>query len=786
MNKKSPNSGISGCLVIFSIVGIVLMLSLESPNRWIVGGIFFIGFIIGLMGNKKKSSGETTHAPERSPEQSNEQKNKSISITFSVQGPGYVPGKVSSRNGDEFWKTPISSGKNYGGWIYFGKGLGAVSGDGIEPALINPDLPIDRTANDCHIRLLNYWPSYSGASQQARAAYLNWLETGRQDSNADLGYVFLYFYGLERRALYDVKFSESAKSELPFITAEIERLLAIYENKSGSFQNYAGSLLDILRKDSIKPRQYENQPPPFRGERELTFYHRVALGQCAVDGKPLPAEWAYAWFQSDPTTYLKTAAKRCPEEFKRLFLLRYHEEYGDGIILPRNKTLLKLEHHPASSSFGYGSKDYEFKTDLPDVTILTSPVKKLQELAESCNEMLNSYSRFVKKNKDQANALDAIIELPLALWPSGMRKPVMDASMMVESNEKPYVLPFKSFQAWFPELQTINKQKLLALGRCFAEVGLGLEPDPRFGGGIPTEDSSVVLSVDDKVAKMSGPTPNYSAAMLTLQLAAAVTAADGQTTDVEKNLLTRQLANWLHLNDSERRRLHARLCLFLADPPKLSGLKSRIGDLDKVQREAVGDFLAMIALADSEILPAEITALNKIFKILGLNPQSVYSKVHVSASEPITVRPASITPARHSIPKPPKQENGGAIKLDKEKIAALLADSKRISVILGSIFSQEVSEFDTAEITIEEELSEQQAPTLMGLETEHSALLQILLRQMRWTRSELEELASDRSLMIDGVLEHLNDTAFEKFNKPLFEGTDPIEINQEIAREVLQ
>lgn len=782
MKKKTSNIG---CLFLFLLFGLALLLTQKVSEEWIVVGIIILVFI-GFLITKNKTSAPSLQTSLSNPQQTIEQKNKTHSISITIQGPGFVSGKISSRNGDEFWKTPISIGENYGGWVYAGKGLAAASGSGIEPALINPDLPIDPNTKDCHTRYLSYWPSYSDASPHARAAYLNWLETGRQDPNADLGYVFLYFYGLERRALHDGKSSESAKSELPVIITEIERLLAIY-NKSYSFQNYAGSLLDLLKSKSIEPRQYENHPTPFRGEHELKFEHRVALGQCAVDGKPLPAEWAYTLFRSDPTTYLKTAAKRCPEEFKRLFILRYHEEYGEGFILPRNKTFLKIEHHTASPSFGYGSRNYELKTELPNVTVLTSPVKKLQEMAESCNLMLDSYSRFIKKNKDQAKTFDAIIELPVALWPSEMRKPVMDASMMVESNGKPYIVPFASFQSWFPGLHTVDKQKLIALVRCFGEFGLGIEPDPRFGGGIPSEGSSIALFVDDEVAKFSQPTPYYySAAMLTLQLAVAVTATDGQVSEDEKNMLARQLDNWLHLNESERRRLHARLCLFLAEPPKLSGLKSRIEDLDKIQREAVGDFLAVVALADSEILPSEITVLCKIFKLLGLDPQSVYSKVHIAASEPITIKSASKNSIGHAIPKPPKLEKGSIVKLDKDRIAVLQADSERISVILGSIFSQEVFELDTATISVENEPDEPQVPTLLGLETEYSALLQILLKQMQWTRTELEELASDRDLMLDGVLEHLNDTAFEIYNKPLFEGTDPIEINQEIAREVLQ
>lgn len=779
--KKNKSS--SGCLFLLLLFGIILVISIKGPEKWIVAGVVVI-FVILITYNENQSSSNTKQIP--ATQTSSPIEKESISITFSIQGPGFVPGKVTSRNGDDYWKSPNSPGNLYGGWVYCGKGLGAVKGDGIEPALINPDLQIDPTAKNCHIRHLNYWPSYSGASPQARAAYMNWLETGRQDPEADIGYVFLYFYGLERRALHDSKSSEEAKKEIPIIIAEIERLLVIYESRSGSFQNYAGALLDILKNTAIKPRQYEYQPPPTRGGRDLTFIHRVALGQCAADRNPLPPEWAYAWFRADPTTYLRTPAKRCPNEFKRLFILMYKEKFDAGIVLPQSKSVLKLDYHPASPSFGYGVQEYAIKTELPDVTVLTSPLKKLQELAELCYERLDSYSRFIKKNQNQINSFDAILELPFELWPLELRKPVMDASMKVESEGKPLIIPFKVFQTWFPSLESINKQKILAFGRCFGELGLGIEPDPRFGGGTPTEDSSIVLFEDDKVAKMTEPSPNYLAAMLTLQLAASVTAADGQTSDIEKNMLTTQLENWLHLNESERRRLNARLCLFLNDTPNFSGLKKRIQDFDNAQREAVGDFLAMVALADSEILPAEIKALEKSFKLLGLNPQSIYSKVHIAASAPITVKPAASIPGGHAVPRPPKKEKGTAIQLDRERIAALLADSKRVSSILSTIFSQEDSEIDAKASAIDIELDEPQAPTLLGLESEHSSFLQILLRKVCWTRSDLEKLASDRGLMLDGALEHLNDTAFDKFSKPLFEGIDPIEINQEIAREVLQ
>lgn len=772
--KKSSDFG---GLLLLVLGGVAWLFVQYGKEILIVGGIAIAAWVVyKLFGPNTQSPPAPQPAPAATP---------AGAIAISFRGPGFIPGRPTSSNGDDFWQTPTFGGKNLGGWIYTGNGLAAASGDGIEPALVDPKLPVDRSVQDCHARRLDYWPSYGGASPQARAAYLHWLGTGRQDPLADIGYVFLYFYGLERRVLHDAQVSEAAKAELPAIREELKRLLAIYKG-SNSFQNYAGSLLDILKSKFVEPRLYDRSPPALRRERELTFDHRLALAQCAADGKPLPAEWAYVWFRADPTTYLRTPGVRCADEFRRLFVLRYRETFGDGLALPRNRTLLKIERRPASPTFGFGFSGHTLKFDLPDVTVLTSPVKKLQELAESCYSRLDSYSRFIKNHQELANTFDALVELPLALWPEAVRKPVEYARALVERAGKPLAIPFEKLRSWFPEWQLINKQKLQSLYRVLGEAGLGMEPDLRFAGGIPTSDSTVVLFADDALSTAPAPSARYSAAALTLQLGAAVAVADGESSDVEKDMLTRQLEERLHLNESERRRLRARLRLLLVVPPKLTGLKSRVDTLDAAQREAIGEFLALVALADGIVTPAEINSLEKTFRLLGLDPKSVYSKVHVAATEPITVQPATTAATGHPIPQPHAAEKISGIQLDPAKVAALQADSERVSAILGSIFAQAAPEPEPVTAMADADAEQPQEPALMGLDVEHSALVRTLLTRVHWARVELEELATDRGLMLDGALEQLNDAAFEKYDKPLLEGEDPVDINQEVAREMLQ
>src|SRR5690606_16028718 len=73
-----------------------------------------------------------------------------------------------------------------------------------DPALINPSLRVASRNADTVGQKMGYWPSYSGIEPECRLAYLQWLASGKKEPNAYIGYVFLYFYGIERRIIADM------------------------------------------------------------------------------------------------------------------------------------------------------------------------------------------------------------------------------------------------------------------------------------------------------------------------------------------------------------------------------------------------------------------------------------------------------------------------------------------------------------------------------------------------------------------------------------------------------
>lgn len=703
--------------------------------------------------------------------------------TFRVDRAQASAPRISSSDGDSFWvpddKTARFNGHPIGSFVYVGQGLGSADGQSIEPSLIDASLPVDSSVTDCSERRTPYWATYAAISEQARGAFLKWLETGRSDRRADIGYVFLYFYGLERRALHDARTSASARAEIPAIEREVLRLLAIY-GSSRSFRGYATGFLDLLTARDEGRRLYLSAPPELNYRDILSFRHRLGLAQCAADGAPLPAQWALAWMYADPTTRLRTPATRCREQFEQLFAAKYRGAFGEGMQLPKNRTRLRFDYKPASPGFRWGTGELTRAFELPDLSVLTSPVKKLQVIAEECTKELEGYSRTIAKDPAKAATFDSTLELPVALWPAAVRRPVEQVRALLEKAGRPATLPFSTLQSWFPQWNNINKSKMQSLARALSQAGIGIEPDARFGGAVPDPQDKVVLFADAG-ERMLQATARYTAAAVMLRLAVAVAWADGAATEAEQSLLSKKLEQWLHLTDAERRRLGAYLKLLLAEQPSTAGLKKAIEPLDMRAREAIGDFLALLAQVDGTVTTAEVKTLEKLFKLLGLDAGAVYGKVHAAATEPVTVKMAQVT-ATHAIPPAPTpaaKPRASAVQLDPARLAALKADSERVSAMLGNIFAGEAEPEPIADSEDDPEVE-----SILGLDATSSALLRTLLERTQWSRADLEELAADRGVMLDGALERINEAALDAHGSPLFEGADPVELNQTVVKEL--
>lgn len=668
-----------------------------------------------------------------------------------------------------------------GGMLYVGRHLPGEN-QHTDPALINPRRNVSKRG-DFTERLTHYWPSYESISAEARRAYLNWLADGKKHPEADLGYVFLYFYGLERRTLIDIAQNGAQRSELPYITQELRRLFDIYGPRSRSFCGYCSRLLDFIALIDCPPKLYTQPVPALASSGEVPFYLRLAIGQAVIDRAPIPASIALAWSELDPTINRRTAITRCRDAFRKLFIIRYRELFGDGILLAVNKTKLKLAYHPASSGFR-GAREIVLRFgDVPDVTALTKPTKQLQAVVDACADALAAYSRFIGKHPDKESSLEALLQLPAQIWPPSAHAALTNLRGRVGHGE--IVMTLRSLASEFGSSGELTRERVLAFARALESEKIGIEPDVLGGARIPKPDDAVVLfplPTGELAPRSIAP---FHAAAVTLELAAAVAHADGEFSDVETQHLSANIASWVHLSPCHRSRLQARARLLAESPVTLTGIKKKAEGMDMAAREAIAGFTALMVQSDGKATPAEVHLLEKIYGLLGVEKSRLYSNIHAAAtgSSPVSV-PAS--------PPATSQRAGtanNAFTLDHTRIAALQQDSEKVSALLGNIFDDqaEAPQISTeANETIDTEDSTEQsaAHKILGLDEAHSAFARILLSRHSWERAELEDVTSDLQIMLDGGLERVNEAAFDTFDIPLTEGDDPIEINPDFLEKL--
>jgi uncharacterized tellurite resistance protein B-like protein len=669
-----------------------------------------------------------------------------------------------------------------GGMLFVGPRLSAANGGGTDPALINPKLRVDLKRPDWTAATVGYWPSYSDITPQARGAYLTWLAGGRREPKAPVSWPFLFFYGLERRVIVDATEPGPVRDEVPLIRAEVVRLLGLY-GYNHSFDSYATGFLDLI--DFYGTSTDTTNPP----ERTQDRWHvpaglRAALGAFAVEGTPVPVDWALAWAHFHPEIYPRTAATRCPAEFEALFRARYASKHGAGLTLRATSSVLTHSYRSASAGIGHA----ELSTKLPDVFTQAVPSKKLAALFEDCTNALDPYSRYLGRNPDARGTLAATALLPPELVTGaggelGRLTGFIDQQL---AGEVPVLIEGADLIAFWPTKTAgkVAKADAVAVAQLLGAHGVGLEPDVRLGGPVLAAGPTVLFRTVP--GQPTAPSPEYSAAAILLHLAVAVSVADGHASDAETVHLRDHIETAMHLTAPEQLRLHAHTTWLLAGQTKLTGLTKRLDLLDDAQRDAIGDFLTMVAAADGVVSPAEITTLTKIFKLLGLDPASVYSRVHavttggLPAAGPVTVRRQS--PGAPGYAVPPRPASGTShlqvVRLDEALIFAKLAETAAVSALLGSIF-----------------IDDDQAPSapppatanmpLAGLDGPHSELLRTLAARASWSRGELEAECAGLSLLPDGALDTLNEAAYDAVGDPFADGDDPIDINRDVAQEML-
>ena len=647
----------------------------------------------------------------------------------------------------------------------------------LDASLIESGLRVAKYDNG-YVDDLPYWPTYRGSTPEQRKRYLDWLTSGRCRPDVSVSYPFIYFYGLERRALIDRRDHEA-------ILREVLRLLPIYQ-ASRSFQRYGSAFIwtviatlpeplpaDLLQK-TIASTSYWN-------EDNLS----VLLGHYHANSCPLPPEVAYIAAEHDPRTPRSVVVRRHPDRFRELFVRRCSEKFGGGMMLRAAKNTKRFCYSPASATLGHEySGSYSAPISLPNTLGLSSQFKPLIEIWSSAIDDLKLFDRAHRKSSDKQMTAAMYESLPVELrgedhphfemWYAVINRNVDDAGWSL--------VPVGELAAvrGIAERSRLTKSQSEELVRAADSMELAIEPDCRLTG--QTYRWNELISVFPREESLDLQDSSYHAASILLRLGMTIAAADGAVDASEINAVTSHLEERFHLTQQSSIRLEHLSQVLTRCPSDDTRIAKQIQHLPLSDREVIGAFLVAVAAADEIVTSEEVKALRKTFRNLGLDA----STLNGLASGRVAVDGAA-------------DSDTDQLVLDPDRIRQILAETDRVAKLLKTVMiSDEVSDeaqpphivvppsnsptsglgpslpsqFETS-IATKAVLAKSGisiAETMMeGLHSRYHAFLQTLISRSQWTAAEFESIARQNRLMPQGAIDSVNEWSNDRFGDFLIE-----------------
>ncbi len=643
---------------------------------------------------------------------------------------------------------------------------------------------------------LGYWPDYSTMSPNQRANYLHWLAGGRSSPLNDIGYVFVFIYGLERRVLVD-------GADVKLIVTEVLRLLSKY-SFSGSFNKYASNFVAYVAAkggiDRLAKSWFNTIAESFFriGGEPMSF----ALAWLHVHQYPLSAKFAYMLASHDVRFPNSVVVQRLPEQFEQLFAKKYKEAFGAGLLLRCAKRPLLLCYRTATPSFK--SSQHMAQIEVPNVLGIASQFNKLIDIWAECIEELKPLSRKMAKGFD-VNSREAYNALPESLkagvdhpdkaqWDKVVNEHIVKDGLALLQVGDIAAISEQSSQARLTAKQSLD------FAETASHVGYVLVPDFRITGRAYKCEDTVGL-FRPKGEPMLPTGDSFRSAARVLELGVAMAAADGKITGDEVVHITQFLETEFSLGSDDLRRLEVYREVLSVNPPSMRAVSSQLkAALSKDHLMMLCHFLVGLAAADGEVPKDEIKLLKSVYTAFEVDEADLFALLSDISASDNAVEIATATPARlgEPIPSRIKAADEPILNIDRERVRRLIDESKEVSRILGESMQEIIPENEpilsisgpnvTADLRQQSDsatvaygqVSMVPSGVLKQLDPRYHKLLDMLLTRDKWTRDEFDSLVRQHGLMPSGTIEIINSWSDEHLGDFVIDESESLNINRQI------
>jgi uncharacterized tellurite resistance protein B-like protein len=629
-----------------------------------------------------------------------------------------------------------------------------------------------------------YWPSYDRITPEQRRCYMQWLARGRRDDDPaqrSLGYIFVFFYGLERRILCD-------KDRDPTLLDEALSLLEHYgpSHRSRSLRSYLSQLIHFGGWQ-LGPENYRALWPRLlsldsdRPEEDGLRFVAANLFQCQE-----PMDWTIGCrlAMSDHASRRSMVFRRTHTEFFALFEQRFKEKFPQELVLQAATQPMLIRYRPASNALAQLSYEQgsSFVVEIPNVIGLHSQFESLPEIWNSCVEDLSGYSRVLASKKvGDAAALAAWNSLPVELRrvEEHPRKETFEQLVSAAPHEGDFIfLPTASVAllAGVSERVKLTIAQSRDVSQLVRDLGWHLAPDPLITG-LPlawNQELALYPAVADE--RLVDDLPGITRLLF---LAVTISGADGAVESKELNAFYQLVASHIQGENQLRPLKATELSLRRDANVALRSLPQIANLIPTENRQLVLRTLAHIAAADAEVSLHELKILRRIARAFALDGDTVERLLREDETFREVTIAARSTTRRGAIPQ--RSQAKTAFALNEDKIKALTEETREVISLLSAVMT-EPNEMPSAPAAVSIQPTKQ-VTWLSGLAERYQNAVVKLISFDEVTTQDFDRIAAEAHLTPEDLLNSVNAWADDALGDFLLERKENVRIFRNLLPE---
>ena len=645
----------------------------------------------------------------------------------------------------------------------------------------NPVYPINDDIQD-----IPDLPTYKDLTSRQRGNYLLWLSKGKKTDLDEIGYAFIYFYGLERRAIVE-------KKDYDTILDEVTRLLSRYSS-SKLFNQYLNNFIRYIIAGRLNQTDESTIKKYFPSFDEL--YDNSLMTVLAWHGlkdKKVSWELAYSIANESHKTTKSTILIKAPDLFKKLFEKKFLSSNPEGLEIKSLTHQHRCFYHAMSPTLenvirlnNVTDVSQPIVLNVPDIN--SSQFETIFSAWDECIEELKPVS--YKLNITEGQITREIYNVLPDLLKKEIEHPDLKAWQNFISSKKPIK---GTIIAQISEIATllggIDKRETLTSIQCHTitttaqDIGFILVPDQKVSRtSYKWKDSVAIIPINNTIHTSE----KFPQAALIFEMAHTIAASDENVSEIEEIFLHKFISEQFTLNAFEIECLIGLQQVIEIQPPSLSKIGKRLSKhLNPEQKLAIANFLGDIVLLDNKFVKKEQRSLKTVFKALEIDPSVSDELIKKLLIGQIPEEPTSVL-------KPRKARKGEVIppqvitpefSIDKEKLKQTMADTQAVQWILASVFEQEQDEIDVdieSEVKIPKPLDmEEMKPmgidlpfspeSVSTLDTRYHLILNDIMKLDELSQDDFTNLAKKHNLMPRAVFDEINSWADEEMGDFLLE-----------------